>query len=124
MQDVTRSNVRKQALADLRAEWLSINTLIGYAFVLPLILWLAATILYPLFVSIHLSTQNIKVIGSPGRYVGLDNYDRILSSPGFLEALKNSAVWVVGNALVQTVLAFAVALILKQRFIGHRIARI
>jgi multiple sugar transport system permease protein len=31
---------------------------------------------------------------------------------------------VVGNALVQTVLAFATALILKQRFIGHRIARI
>jgi len=96
----------------------------GYAFVMPLMLWLAATILYPLIASISLSTQDIKFIGTTGEYVGLDNYSRVLESPRFVEALQRSAIWVVGNAIVQTILAFATALTLKQRFTGNRVARI
>lgn len=124
MRNTTPSTARARFWADVRSEWLTTNTLIGYAFVLPLVLWLAATILYPLLKSIQLSVLNIKFIGTPGEYVGLDNYQRALSSPYFHAALKNSAIWVVGNALVQTVLAFAAALILKQQFVGNRIARI
>ncbi len=124
MRNTTPSTARARAWASFRSEWLSINTLMGYAFVLPLVLWLAATILYPLLKSIQLSVLNIKFIGTPGEYVGLDNYQRALESPYFRAALKNSAIWVVGNAVVQTVLAFAAALILKQQFVGNRIARI
>ncbi len=99
-------------------------TLVGYVFVMPLMLWLAATILYPLIASIFLSLQNVKVIGTTGQYVGLENYQRVLEGPRFVEALKNSLVWVLGNALLQTALAFPAALILKQRFRGNRLARI
>lgn len=124
MRNTTPHTARARFWADLRSEWLSINTLMGYAFVLPLLLWLAATILYPLLMSINLSVQNIKFIGTPGEYVGLDNYERVLTSPYFRAALKNSVIWVVANAVVQTVLAFAAALILKQHFVGNRVARI
>ncbi len=124
MRNTTPSTARARAWASFRSEWLSTNTLMGYAFVLPLVLWLAATILYPLLKSIQLSVLNIKFIGTPGEYVGLDNYQRALTSPYFRAALQNSAIWVVGNAVVQTVLAFAAALILKQQFVGNRIARI
>jgi multiple sugar transport system permease protein len=124
MRNTTPHTARARFWADLRSEWFSINTLMGYAFVLPLLLWLAATILYPLLMSINLSVQNIKFIGTPGEYVGLDNYERVLTSPYFRAALKNSAIWVVANAVVQTVLAFTAALILKQHFVGNRIARI
>lgn len=121
---MTRLQARRKALANLRSEWLSIRTLTGYLFVMPLMLWLAGTILYPLVMSVLLSVQNIKVIGTPGQYVGLDNYERILDMPYFIDALKRSAIWVVGNAVVQTLLAFGAALILKQRFTGQRLARI
>ena len=116
--------MNRQALAGLRSEWFSIRTLTGYLFVMPLMLWLAGTILYPLIMSVLLSVQNIKVIGTPGQYVGLDNYERILDMPYFVDALKRSAIWVAGNAIAQTLLAFAAALILKQRFTGQRFARI
>ena len=119
-----RFRVSKRALRDLRSEWLSLKTLTGYLFVMPLMLWLAATILYPLAASVVLSVQNIKIIGTPGQFVGLDNYDRVLSSPYFMDALKRSVIWVIGNAIAQTLLAFSAALILKQRFTGQRIARI
>lgn len=100
------------------------ETVLGYAFVLPLMAWLAATILYPLIAAVGLSLQDVRIIGSPGEFVGLENYSRLLNSEPFRDALKNSGVWVLANALVQTVLAFAAALILKQRFAGNQIARI
>ncbi|MCL4237909.1 MAG: sugar ABC transporter permease [Anaerolineae bacterium] len=121
MPSPTVANVRRRVV---RWPRVSSATLIGYAFVMPLMLWLAATILYPLVASVALSLQNIKIIGSTGEYVGLENYSRILESPRFGEALQRSAIWVVGNAVVQTVLAFAAALTLKQRFVGNRLARI
>jgi multiple sugar transport system permease protein len=87
-------------------------------------LWLAGTILYPLFSAVALSVQDIKVIGTPGEFVGLANYTRLLGSDSFWEALGRSAVWVVGNAVVQTLAAFAAALLLNQRFRGRGAARI
>ena len=65
----------------------------------------------------------MRIIGSAGRFVGLDNYLSILSAPAFWLALVRSVVWVVGNAVVQTVLAMVAALILEQTFPGVRVAR-
>jgi multiple sugar transport system permease protein len=124
MHDMIPADVRERAPVRARPEWLSTQTLVGYAFVLPLMLWLALTILYPLAAAVMLSVQNIKIIGSPGKMVGFDNYDLILHSPRFWDALKRSVIWVLGNAVAQTVLAFLAALVLKQRFFGQRIARV
>ncbi len=107
-----------------RTPWLSHRILIAYLFVLPLMLWLAATILYPLASAVWLSVQDIKVIGTPGEFVGLENYERILTSDRFWEALGRSLIWVLGNAVLQTSLAFVAALILKQAFPGQQVARV
>jgi multiple sugar transport system permease protein len=98
--------------------------LIGYLCVLPLLLWLAATILYPLFSTFYLSVLDIKIIGSGGTFVGFDNYLRVLRLPRFWAASWRSLLWVLGNALLQTLLAFATALILQQKFVGRNFARI
>lgn len=124
MSNESRSNTLAPPRKRTRPEWWSINTVLGYAFVAPLMLWLALTILYPLVVSVRLSTENIRYIGTTGDYVGLDNYSYVLESPRFRDALENSIVWVIGNAVAQTLLAFAAALILKQRFFGQKFARI
>jgi len=91
--------------------------------VAPVLAWLGATLLYPLAVSLALSVENVRVIGSVGRFVGLDNYLSVLGSAAFWLALGRSVVWVVGNAVVQTALAMAAALVLEQSFPGVRIAR-
>jgi len=97
---------------------------IGYLFVAPLLLWLAGAILYPLISAIALSVQDIKIIGTTGTFVGLENYARVLGAGSFWQALGRSGLWVVGNALVQTIAAFTAALILNQRFPGQKAARI
>ena len=100
------------------------RTWTGYLYVAPLLLWLAFTILYPLISAVFLSVQDIKIIGTPGKFVGLANYTRLLTSDAFWESLLRSAGWVAGNAVVQTFAAFAAALILNQRFRGRGAARI
>ena len=87
-------------------------------------LWLAFTILYPLISAVFLSVQDIKIIGTPGKFVGLANYTRLLTNDAFWESLLRSAGWVVCNAAVQTLAAFAAALVLNQRFRGRGAARI
>ena len=109
---------RKARFAWSRQGWL------GYLLVAPLMIWLAATILYPLFSAIRLSFLDVGIIGTGGNFIGLDNYSRILGSNKFWSALGRSLVWVLSNAVLQTVAAFATAIILKQRFRGQRLARI
>ncbi len=107
-----------------RRRRISRRTWTGYLYVAPLMLWLAFTILYPLISAVFLSVQDIKIIGTPGKFVGLANYTRLLTNDAFWESLLRSAGWVVGNAVVQTFAAFAAALILNQRFRGRGAARI
>ena len=100
------------------------QVVIGYLFVLPLLLWLAGTILYPLFSTFYLSVLNIKIIGSGGKFVGFDNYLRVLKLSHFWAASWRSLLWVLGNAILQTLLAFITALILQQKFVGRNFARV
>jgi multiple sugar transport system permease protein len=99
------------------------NSTLAFVFVAPALFFLLAVLGWPLAQSILLSFQNVGLIGSEGRFVGLDNYASVLGGAGFWKALGRSIVWVVANALVQTVLALVTALILNQKFPGVRIAR-
>ncbi|MEW9838184.1 carbohydrate ABC transporter permease [Mesorhizobium marinum] len=99
------------------------NTTLAFLFVSPALLFLLAILGWPLVQAVILSFQDVGVIGSQGQYVGLANYSAILGGAGFWRALGRSIVWVLGNAVVQTALALATALILNQKFPGVRIAR-
>ncbi len=99
------------------------DLILAYLLVGPLVLWLAATILYPLASAIHLSLLNVKVIGSGGDFVGFANYQQVLSNAKFWAALGRSAVLGDQQRAAATLVAFATALILKQRFRGRGLAR-
>ena len=96
---------------------------LAFVLVAPALLFLAATLGWPLVQAVQLSLQDVRVIGAPGAFVGLDNYNRVLSNPSFWNATWLSVVWVVANAVLQTVLALAVALVLNEKFPGVRVAR-
>lgn len=99
------------------------NTTLAFAFVSPALLFLLAVLGWPLVQAAILSFQDVGVIGSAGQFIGFGNYATILGGAGFWRALGRSVVWVFSNAVVQTLLALATALILNQKFPGVRIAR-
>lgn len=124
MQQAARATMPTRPARKPKKNYRRGDVFLAYVLVGPLILWLAVTILYPLLSAIQLSVLDVKVIGSGGEFVGLANYERILGNERFWAALGRSGVWVISNAVLQTVVAFATALILRQRFPGRSFARI
>ena len=94
----------------------------GWFFVLPLIIWLSLSILFPLYIAVDLSFYNVKIIGTEGNFFGVKNYLKILNSKNFWSAFNNSLLWVLGNAVAQTFFAFLIALTLNKKFIFKKIA--
>ena len=91
--------------------------------VAPALALLAAVLAWPLVSGLLLSFQNVRIVGSQGTWVGFDNYAKVLSDASFWRAARLSLVWVAANAVLQTALALAAALILHQKFPGVRVAR-
>ncbi len=89
----------------------------------PALALLAAVLAWPLVSGILMSFRDVRIVGSEGPWVGLDNYAKVLTDAAFWRASWLSLVWVAANAVLQTVLALAAALILHKKFPGVRIAR-
>jgi multiple sugar transport system permease protein len=96
-----------------------------FAFLLitPALALLAAVLAWPLVSGILMSFRDVRIVGSEGPWIGFDNYFKVLGDPAFWRASWLSFVWVAANAVLQTVLALAAALILHQKFPGVRVAR-
>ena len=94
--------------------------LLAWLMLAPLLLVVALVIGYPLINTVQLSLQDVRVIGGPANFVGLDNFSKVLHDHEFWAALKRSLIWLVGNLVVQTVLAFGAATLMNR---GGRLAR-
>lgn len=95
----------------------------GYLLILPLLAWALLTLVYPLVDAVRLSLLNVGYVGTPGRFVGLENYSRILASREFWRSAQVSIVWTTLNVALQIVLALVAALVLNQDFKGREIVR-
>jgi multiple sugar transport system permease protein len=90
------------------------ETMLGIALVSPLVLIMVLIIAYPLVNTVLLSLRNQAVIATPSTFVGLDTYRTVLGDAELWKALGKSGLWLVGNLIVQTVLAFVTALLLTR----------
>jgi len=90
------------------------NKLLPYLLVAPIVIWILVTIFVPLISVIKESFYSTGFIGTKGTFVGLDQYKAALTSSAYWTAWKKSLIWVLGNGLTQTVLAFSVALLLNK----------
>lgn len=97
--------------------------ILPYAFVGPALVFLAALLLWPLVQAGVLSLQDVRSVGTTGSFVGFANYRHVLSDGDFWDSAWLSLLWVLANAILQTVLALFAALTLNQKFPGVRIAR-
>ena len=95
----------------------------GVFLVIPLIVVLLGLLLYPMISSVLVSLQ-AKVIGSPGRYVGLGNYVELLTKDRvFLEVFVNTVIYAVASVVFKLILGFAAAIFLNERVRGQNVFR-
>ena len=90
----------------------------GILLVLPLTVWVFATLIYPLAEAIRLSLLDVGYVGMPGRFVGLRNYAGTLSDSEFIRSTRITLLWTVLNTVGIVIAGFIAALVLNQDYRG------
>lgn len=103
------TNARRQAL------W-------GYLLVLPVGVVLLGLIAYPFVYAIVISFTS-RIVGDPGKFVGLANYRYLLHYPAFSRAVQNTVTLVIVSDLAKLVVGMGLALLLNQKIRGRSFFR-
>jgi len=81
--------------------------------------------IFPLLFSLGLTFTNVNLFRrGPVEFVGLRNWDRLLSDEALRTTLLNSVVFVVAGVLLQYVIGLLLAVVLNQGFRGQRPMRV
>lgn len=95
------------------------ESLVGYLWLAPAFLYLAAMVGYPLLFNLVLSFQDVTastILKQSKDFVGLRNYVRVVTDPLFLRVLKNSFTFTLGCIFFQFTIGFGLALLFNLRF--------
>jgi multiple sugar transport system permease protein len=87
----------------------------GWLFVAPTTIGFLCFVLGPLGAALAISLTKYDVLAAP-RFIGLDNYTRMLSDDRLLHAYRNTLIYVVAAVVLMTLLGLLLALMLNQRF--------
>lgn len=96
---------------------------LGLLLVLPAVAVIVILIGYPTISSIWYSFTD-RMVGSPGRFIGLDNYTRLATDSGFLSAAANLVLIVGISLLLKLILGTIVAVILNRPMPGRNLWRL
>ncbi|MBB6672086.1 sugar ABC transporter permease [Cohnella nanjingensis] len=87
---------------------------------LPTILLVFGFTYYPIVKGIDVAFRNYSLFNlSDVRYIGMDNFKTVTSSAQFGTILKNTALWVSISLVLQFVIGFGVALLMRRSFRGR-----
>ncbi|MET7280598.1 sugar ABC transporter permease [Kribbella sp. NPDC005582] len=98
------------------------RTWIGWTFILPNFLGFAALTLVPVIASLALSFLDWDSYSTP-RWVGLDNFERMIHNDNFWTALRNTAYYAVGHVPLTLAAALGFAVLLNQKLKGVQFFR-
>lgn len=85
----------------------------SYVYLLPFVVLTLAFVVYPIVASLGYTLFRWDGIGAPSRFVGLDNFARILQDVIFWRSVRNSVVYTLVLVPVQLFLALVLALALN-----------
>jgi multiple sugar transport system permease protein len=105
------NRVAGKAQVRRRPGFLARDSHVAYAFIAPAFFLLVVLVGYPFVLSVWFSLSDARV-GNTGSFIGLDNFNRLLSSPIFLQTLQNSIVFTAAALAAKTVLGMGLALLL------------
>jgi ABC-type sugar transport system permease subunit len=87
-----------------------------YLYVLPVVVLYAVLMLYPVAQAFWLSFHKFTSISGANQFVGLENYQAVLSDPLFWHSLTNTVVFSIGLVFVPLVLGLGLAVLLDMGF--------
>lgn len=99
--------------------WLENEAVLGYVLMLPALLLIVVFIAYPFSLGVWMSLTD-KVVGTPGNFVGLANFAKLLRSEIFHQAAWNTVIFTIAATVIKAVFGMWLAILLNRRF---RLAR-
>jgi len=96
---------------------------IAYVLILPTVLGIVLVNVYPLAYAVLISFQEKKLSVAGTRFIGFENYTRLLADPEILNALRISLVFVVCSVVFSFLIGLMLALLLNRRMPGRGIIR-
>lgn len=112
---------RRQGLSWSRL--LGKDAALGYALVTPLLLVIVGLLAYPIISALLLSFQD-RMLGSPGRFIGLENYAELLfSDRRFRTVVSNSVIFTVVSVAGKLLIGLGMAVLLNQRIAARAMFR-
>jgi len=84
----------------------------GYLYLAPTLIILAIFVYLPVVTSFNLSLNRIAPFGNQKRFVGLDNYTRLLTDPEYWGIVWNTVLFTLGTVGIGLILAIALAVAL------------
>src|SRR3954451_726896 len=109
---VHRVKAKTDAERRLRKQEAGRDNKAGYLFLLPWLVGLIVITIGPMLASLYLSFTNYSLIQAP-KWVGFDNYVRMLNDERLHNALKVTFIYVVVSVPLQVMLALAICLVLN-----------
>ena len=96
---------------------------LGSIFAAPAILYVLLLVGLPFLLAVYYSISAYTIYNPTWRFVGLANFEQIVSDPVFLETLGNTFLFTFGSQFLGLVLGKFGALLLLRPFPGRRIVR-
>lgn len=91
--------------------------------VAPALILMVGYVVYPLYSVVTSSFMDFPTLAGGGTWAGLSNYQWVLHGDEFFPALGRSLYYTFANIILQTVIGFAIALVLNAQLPGRNIAR-
>ncbi|TMD67879.1 MAG: sugar ABC transporter permease [Chloroflexi bacterium] len=99
------------------------NGVFPYFLVAPTIIIIALVAVYPIIDSIRLSFLSNPLVPSGSTFVGLKNYIQVIGDPAFRSSIGITIIFSVVSVALETLVGFAVALLMNQTFRGRGLVR-
>lgn len=95
----------------------------AYLFLIPLVLFLLVTAVFPLVYSFWISVNTVpfSLAANEWQFVGLQNYTSAIAAPETLHALMLSGTYAVATTVLCVLVSLAGALLLNETFRGRRV---
>lgn len=96
--------------------------IVGYLLVAPVIICIIALIVFPFFYAISISFTD-KMVGTEGKFIGLDNFGYLIRQSRFTDTIINTIVLVGSVQTLKLVFGMGIAILLNQEVRGRQFWR-
>ncbi len=103
--------------------WLRPRGLVAYLFLLPFLVPFVLLWIVPIVEGLYLGFTDTSLLKPEARFVGFDNYRRLLDDSVFHTSLQNTIVFVIQNVPVLMVAGLVLALLLNEPLHGRAAVR-